>query len=138
MVTTLTKRGYVELGFPDVDLRDSIVLGWNMAGSTLKIRLEVSVGSEHPSYTPTSAGARSCFVSGALYFESVSAIVGFVPQKDIAPNVDPDGYRDYETLHGIWKKGDGDYYIEGEFGEVYLTSDAPSLEIDGSWISINS
>ncbi|MEO1482288.1 MAG: hypothetical protein AAFU77_09305 [Myxococcota bacterium] len=64
-------------------------------------------------------------------FLSATDVIGVEPQSSVTPTVDPDGTQSYDTLHGVWRKNEKEYYLEGELGEVHLTAEslAPSFAL---------
>ncbi|WP_223789855.1 hypothetical protein [Marinicella meishanensis] len=117
-----------EIHFEQVDMTDSIVLGWDCTARAFRIRLDVSLLAEHPKYDTPPRQHRSCFVSGELVFDKLTAVSGLHSMDEVSPTTDADGSIDYDTLHGLWKV-EGGFCVEGEFGEVRLSSDPPILRI---------
>lgn len=121
-----------EIGFAHVDLRGSVVLGWESSADGLLVRLEVSLLPSHPEYEAPRPDERSCFRHGLLTFGNPSSMTGLLAQESVRPSTDPDGSGDYDTLHGLWSDEPGSYLLEGELGEVRLISEPPTIRLSES------
>jgi hypothetical protein len=121
--------------FDGIDLEDSIVLGWTLSEGSLRVWLDVSLRSEHADYAKREAQERSCFRRGELVFSRAKDVVGLHAQQSVAPAGVEAGVPDYDTLHCLRLRGADRFYVEGEFGEVELTSDWPVLVLHGGAVS---
>ncbi len=114
----------IDVGFSNVDLADSILVGWSSRERQLDVHLEVSLLPSHPNATAQPPGDRSCFRTATLVFTGVDDLRGLV-----APCSDS-RCEDYDTLHCLRTDGEGRYYLEGDLGEVYFRSDEPRLHFN--------
>lgn len=113
------------ISFESVDLQDSIVLSWLQRSSSIEVTLEASLLPRHPLYLSPKPGERSCFRRAVLAFRNVREVDGLLQMSEVEPSVDSTG-ADYDTLHVLGILDDR-YYLEGEFGEVSIVSDPPTL-----------
>ena len=120
--------------FEFVDLADSIVLSWTYESDRFRVRLDVSLLPDHPNAGRPKPGERASFHPGELEFAEVSQIEGLLPQSAVQSSKDPDGEPDYDTVHRLQTDGERRYYLEGEFGEVWIDADTPVIRLqDSEW-----
>jgi hypothetical protein len=119
------------LMFDGVDIEDSIVLGWALSDNGLAIQLEVSLLPEHAEYAKSPPEERGCFKRGELLFPLPRDVMGLKAQQDVVPSGEEAGMPDYDTFHCLRLLGPDRFYVEGEFGEVQLTSAWPTLILHG-------
>ena len=121
-----------QLWFKDVGL--CFVLGWDYSSDTLVVELDVGLSPGHPEHKQPNPGEIGHFVRGVLAFRNVESINGLLAQENVRPALGADGEPDYDEVHCLCSDDMRTFYLEGEFGEVWLVSESPQLElVDSGW-----
>ncbi|NEC92611.1 hypothetical protein [Streptomyces sp. SID12501] len=115
-------------GFKNVSLEDSYVLDIAVHPGVLTLRLDLLLLPGHPEYLPPLPGERACFRQARVVFSSVRDL-HWAGQSVIKPAIDASGSADFGSVDSL-SSLHGGYKILGDWGEIILRSDAPSLSID--------
>ncbi len=131
--TNTEKMKYWSLsGFEEVYLEDSYVLDINKSESEIRISLELVLREAHPFYEEPSDNERYCYTNAVLIFSNVSSIEKF-DMAGMSKNIsiDPDGSVDFGHIDTFEIIGANSYFLTGDWGEMQISSDKPTLLIDG-------
>ncbi|MFE7709720.1 hypothetical protein ACFU6I_28915 [Streptomyces sp. NPDC057486] len=115
-------------GFEEVSLEDSYVLDIEVHPAVLVIKLDLLLLPGHPEHRAPLPGERACFRPATVVFSSVCDL-HWTGQNVIKPAIDASGTLDFGSVDSM-TRGDDSYQILGDWGEINLQSDAPSLSID--------
>ncbi|WP_157968698.1 hypothetical protein [Streptomyces geranii] len=115
-------------GFENVSLEDSYVLDIVVRPGVLTLELDLLLLPGHLGYLPPLPGERACFRGARVVFSSVCDL-HWAGLGVIRPAVDASGSADFGSVDSLSSLDDG-YKILGDWGEIILRSDAPSLSID--------
>ncbi|MGW5123572.1 hypothetical protein ACWEQ7_05825 [Streptomyces sp. NPDC004069] len=115
-------------GFENVSLEDSYVLDIAIHPGSLTLQLDLLLLPSHPEYRTPLPEERACFRSAAVVFSRVRDL-HWTGQSAIKPAIDASGCADFGSVDSLTRLDDG-YQILGDWGEINLRSDAPSLSID--------
>ncbi len=126
-----TKQRGVLPGFEHVCLEDSWVLGIDVSGEAVRVRLDTALLPGHPDYAAPARRERHCYREGVILFERLrrcSGDVGFLSSRDAG--AEPDLGR----LTGLTKKGDL-WRLEGDWGRLSIVSDAPVIVVAAAGVT---
>ncbi|MGW1712891.1 hypothetical protein [Streptomyces sp. NPDC002156] len=115
-------------GFENVSLEDSYVLDIAVHPGVLTLKLDLLLLPRHLEYRAPLPGERACFRQARVIFSSVRDL-HWAGQSVIKPAIDASGSADFGSVDSMSSLNDG-YKILGDWGEINLQSDAPSLSID--------
>lgn len=115
--------------FYGVDVHDTFVQGWRTDGADVVFEMDASIWPGHASYRTPPPSAWACYLRAHLVFPNASEIEGFNvrPEANNAPAVGESS--DFGSIDALEEAWGGYFRISGEFGDVYLHSDQPFLEI---------
>lgn len=109
--------------FENVDLHDSFVIGWKCSDDTFFIDLEVSLWPGHKDYEAPKTGEYTCYKKARLIFRNPNNVEGLTPMSKVQPNNVIEGeIPDYDTVENF-ELGNGEFHLEGSFGDVTLLAD---------------
>ncbi|GAA0612441.1 hypothetical protein [Streptomyces crystallinus] len=114
-------------GFENVSLEDSYVLDITVHPGVLTLELDLLLLPGHPLYGTPLPGERACFRPATVVFSSVRDL-HWTGQSVIKPAIDASGSADFGSVDSLARL-DAGYKIVGDWGEINLQSDAPSLSI---------
>ena len=114
-------------GFENISLEDSYVLDIVVHPAVLIFKLDVLLLPDHPEHRAPAPGERACFRQATVVFSSVRDL-HWTGQSVIKPAIDASGSADYGSVDSLTRV-DNNYKILGDWGEINLQSDAPSLSI---------
>ncbi|KOV73382.1 MULTISPECIES: hypothetical protein [unclassified Streptomyces] len=114
-------------GFEDISLEDSYVLDIVVHPAVLILKLDVLLLPGHPEHRLPAPGERACFRQATVVFSSVRDL-HWTGQSVIRPAIDASGSADYGSVDSLTRV-DNSYRILGDWGEISLQADAPSLSI---------
>lgn len=114
------------LGFADVYLEDSWVLGVTARPGEVVLDIEAVLLKGHPAYTPPRPGEAHCYRPGRIVFRQVTAVT-WTDQSAVAVAVDASGEKDYGAID-VFVIGDT-CVLEGDFGRLEVESTPPVLEL---------
>jgi hypothetical protein len=115
-------------GFENVILEDSHVLDILVRPAVLLLKLDVLLLPGHPEYRLPAPGERACFRQATVVFSSIREL-HWTGQSVITPAIDASGTTDYGSVDSLTSVDDS-YRFLGDWGEINLQSDTPSLSID--------
>ncbi|WP_371664754.1 hypothetical protein [Streptomyces sp. NBC_00280] len=115
-------------GFENVSLEDSYVLDIAVHPGVLTLRLDLLLLPGHLEYLPPLPGERACFRQARVVFSSVRDL-HWAGQSVIKPAIVASGGADFGSVDSLTCLHGG-YKILGDWGEINLQSDVPSLSID--------
>jgi hypothetical protein len=115
-------------GFENVCLEDSYVLSITVQPAVLLLKLDLLLLPGHPHYRAPLPGERACFQQATVTFSSVRDL-HWTGQGVITPAVDASGTVDFGSVDSL-TRDDTTYQLLGDWGEINLQSDTPSLSID--------
>ncbi|MCG8574437.1 MAG: hypothetical protein MI810_06080 [Flavobacteriales bacterium] len=111
-----------------IDLTDSFVIGWKKSETDLEIVLELSVWPESPYYSKPKKGEFTDYKKGKLRFYGLKGLDGFSKLKTAKPNVDADGSKDWDNIHGF-KKETNHFKLSLDVTDLKVVCDGFELEI---------
>ncbi|MGW1737156.1 hypothetical protein [Streptomyces sp. NPDC001999] len=114
-------------GFENVSLEDSYVLDIVIHPAVLTLKLDLLLLPGHPEHQAPSPGERACFRQATVVFSSVRDL-HWTGQSVIKPAIDASGTHDFGSVDSLTRVGNS-YKILGDWGEITLQSDAPSLSM---------
>jgi hypothetical protein len=119
------KKNYQDFfGFDGIYLEDSFVLEIVEKPSEIVFKVEFVILENHPRFTKPIQGESYCFINGTLVFTNVQKAVWkrrtFNKFRDANQEVD---FGNIDVLFEL----KGKYHIEGDWGEVMITADTPSV-----------
>ncbi|MGW0572172.1 hypothetical protein [Streptomyces tauricus] len=114
-------------GFENVSLEDSYVLDIAVHPGVLTLELDLLLLPGHLRYGTPLPGERACFRPATVVFSSVRDL-HWTGQSVIKPAIDASGSADFGSVDSLARL-DASYKIVGDWGEINLQSDAPSLSI---------
>jgi hypothetical protein len=114
-------------GFENVSLEGSYVLDIVVHPAVLILKIDVLLLPGHPEHRAPVPGERACFRQATVVFSSVRDL-HWTGQSVIRPAIDASGSADYGSVDSLTRV-DNSYKILGDWGEINLQSDAPSLSI---------
>ncbi|WP_432130473.1 hypothetical protein [Streptomyces tendae] len=115
-------------GFENVSLEDSYVLDIAVHPGVLTISLDLLLLPRHPRYRAPLPGERACFRLATVVFASVRSLY-WTGQSVVKAATDASGSVDYGSVDALIMLEDG-YKILGDWGEIIVQSEAPSMSID--------
>ncbi|MEU1415503.1 hypothetical protein [Streptomyces sp. NPDC005731] len=115
-------------GFENVSLEDSYVLDIVVHPAVLILKLDVLLLSGHPEHRFPAPGERACFRQATVVFSSIREL-HWTGQSVTTPAIDASGTADYGSVDSL-TGADDSYKILGDWGEINLQSNTPSLSID--------
>lgn len=115
-------------GFEHVYLEDSYVLDIQINPSSAEFLLRVVLTEDHPLYNAPLSGEKYCYRNGLLRFTNVERVEWL--EKSMMPYTDATGSVDYGNIDEFYLS-DEHYYLNGDWGELKITSSPPTLEIKG-------
>jgi hypothetical protein len=110
-------------GFENIYLEDSYVLSINDKTS-IQILLEAVLTENHSLYTQPLPEEQYCYRRMSVNFPHPQTYD--LVLNNISPIADPDGSVDYGNIDEFFM-ADGKYYLTGEWGELTIVSDPPTL-----------
>ncbi|MCX5192088.1 hypothetical protein ACFV8Z_08230 [Streptomyces sp. NPDC059837] len=114
-------------GFESVSLEDSYVLDIAVHPGVLALKLDLLLLPAHPEYRSPLPGERACFRPATVVFSNVRDL-HWTGQSVIKPGIDASGSTDFGSVDSLTRLDDS-YKILGDWGEINLRADAPSLSI---------
>ncbi|WP_328938637.1 hypothetical protein OG288_29280 [Streptomyces tauricus] len=114
-------------GFENVSLEDSYVLDIAVHPGVLTLKLDLLLLPGHPRYGTPLPGERACFRPATVVFSSVRDL-HWTGQGVIKPAIDASGSADFGSVDSLARL-EASYKIVGDWGEINLQADAPSLSI---------
>ncbi|MEV7239478.1 hypothetical protein AB0N06_38150 [Streptomyces sp. NPDC051020] len=96
--------------------------------AVLILKLDLLLLPGHPDYQASLPGERACFREATAVFSSVRDL-HWTGQSLVKPAVDATGTRDFGSVDSLTRI-DNSYKILGDWGEINLQSDSPSLSIN--------
>ncbi|MEU5320374.1 hypothetical protein AB0G67_27040 [Streptomyces sp. NPDC021056] len=120
-------------GFEHVCLEDSYVLGITVQPAVLLLKLDLPLLPGHPHHRAPLPGERACFRQATVTFSSVRDL-HWTGQGVIKPAVDASGTVDFGSVDSLTRH-DTHYQLLGDWGEIKLESDTPSLCIDPTFFT---
>ncbi|WP_371660132.1 hypothetical protein [Streptomyces sp. NBC_00280] len=115
-------------GFENVSLEDSYVLDIAVHPGVLTLKIDLLLLPGHPEYRDPLLGERACFRQATVVFSSVRDL-HWAGQSVIKSAIDASGSVDFGSVDSLTRLDDS-FKIEGDWGEINLRSDTPSLSID--------
>lgn len=114
--------------FENVSLEDSYVLDIAVHPGVLTLKLDLLLLPGHPRYRAPLPGERACFRPGTVVFSFVRDL-RWTGQSVIKAAIDASGSADFGSVDSLFMIEDS-YKILGDWGEISVQSDAPSLSVD--------
>ncbi|MGW1617364.1 hypothetical protein ACWCQZ_50385 [Streptomyces sp. NPDC002285] len=115
-------------GFENVSLKDSYVLDIAIHPGYLTLQLDLLLLPAHPEYRTPLPKERACFRRAVIVFSRVRDL-NWTGQSAIKSAIDASGSTDFGSVDSLTRLEDS-YQILGDWGEINLRSDTPSLSID--------
>ncbi|MFL9659699.1 hypothetical protein ACJ7VE_39105 [Streptomyces sp. PB17] len=119
--------------FENVSLQDSYVLDIAVHPGLLTLKLDLLLLPRHPRYRTPLPGERACFRPVTVVFSSVRAL-HWTGQSVVKAAVDASGSADYGSIDALTALDEDSYKILGDWGEIIVQSEAPSMSIDPTHI----
>jgi hypothetical protein len=115
-------------GFEHVSLEDSYVLDIAAHPGRLTLKLDLLLLPQHPRYRAPLPGERASFRPATVVFSSVRAL-HWTGQSVVKAAIEASGSVDYGSVDALITLQDS-YKILGDWGEIIVQSEAPSMTID--------
>ncbi|MYS72000.1 hypothetical protein GTY88_16460 [Streptomyces sp. SID5926] len=115
--------------FKNVSLEDSYVLDIAVHPGLLTLKLDLLLLPRHPRYRAPLPGERACFRPATVVFSSVRAL-HWTGQSVVKAAIDASGSADYGSVDALITLDKDSYKILGDWGEIIVQSEAPSMSID--------
>ncbi|MFM9266461.1 hypothetical protein [Tychonema sp. BBK16] len=120
-------------GFENIYLEDSYVLSIN-AKTSIQILLEAVLTENHSLYTQPLPEEQYCYRRMSVNFPHPQTYD--LVLNNISPIADPDGSVDYGNIDEFFS-ADGKYYLRGEWGQLTIVSDPPTL-VDENYLIVRN
>lgn len=114
-------------GLRDVYLERSIVLGLDETPGIVRFRMEFALRETHPAYAAPVPGEQYCYRRGHLIFSGPRSVHWNEPAPEAI--ADPNGEVGYGNIDVLLETARGTYLVEGDWGNVLITSDPPRVVI---------
>ena len=111
--------------FKNIYLEDSFVLGIEESEKEISFTVEAALTEEHPMYSPPMQNEKYCYKRTKIVFKELKNIKWL--EKNNEPFIDADGSEDYGNID-IFELSLEGYHVLGDWGEVIICSEAPTLE----------
>ncbi|MGW1126403.1 hypothetical protein [Streptomyces sp. NPDC002526] len=120
-------------GCENVVLEDSYVLDIAVHPGLLTLKLDLLLLPRHPRYRTPLPGERACFRPATVVFSSVRTL-HWTGQSVVKAAIDASGSADYGSIDALTALDEDSYKILGDWGEIIVQSEAPSMSIDPTHI----
>lgn len=115
------------VGFKDLYLEDSFVLGIDEKEGEIKFKMEFVLREKHPLYNQPKQGEEYCYKKGSIIFEGVRSIEWL--ERNDTYFIDASGEEDYGNIDIFELKGSA-YFLSGDWGRLKLESLPPKVNFD--------
>lgn len=123
-------RSWEEMAaFRHVLVTDCFVLSWAQRDGGIVFEILASLWPGHPLYAPPPPADWTCYREATLRFPNAARVDGLRSMAETPCSTDPDGSVDYGSIDSLWQADDGSYRLDGDFGDVTIESEAPTLEV---------
>ncbi|MDN3649558.1 hypothetical protein QWZ13_11670 [Reinekea marina] len=118
-------------GLEHIDLWESFVLGWELKGEELRIKIDAYLFPEHEGYTEPKENEWACFASAYLIFDGVKDMDGFSSLAECKPAVDATGEKDFGHIEDFQFTVLGEYIFTIEFaGKLNFKAQGVRLSLE--------
>ena len=112
----------------DILLSDSYVMNIVQSETAFRFRLIAALTPNHPKYSQPRPNEHHCYMDGNLVFKDARSVTWL--KKTNVEYTDPEGDPDHGNIDSlIWS--DGEYYVEGAWGQVSIETCRPPEFIAG-------
>jgi hypothetical protein len=111
--------------FDQLYLEDSYVLGVE-ENDQLTFDIDAVLTERSPHYRPAKPGEQYCYSRVRLTFPNAREVMW--RSRSFTPSIDANDEVDYGNIDAFELTDSGTYRLEGDWGEVELRSDPPTLE----------
>ena len=111
--------------FKGIYLEDSFVLEIKESEEEVSFAVEMVLTKEHPMYSKPKRKEQYCYRRAKIIFKGLKKVKWL--KKNIKPFTDADGSEDFGNIDSF-ELLSGGYHLRGDWGEVIIFSDPPSLE----------
>lgn len=119
--------------FKAVDLEQSFVLSWEVRAESLEIDVDLFICPEHAFYEKPRPAEKACFRPAHIEFPHCSSvsIVDVGPNRSVQDSVNSLGGG---RISDLYRTGEGQYEIVGDFGVVAIRAERPMVRLKDSTI----
>src|SRR4051812_32470875 len=109
-------------------LEDSFVLEIAESDERIAFRLELVLTPKHPLYATPPPSEHHCYRTGALIFEGVRRVNWI--ERHFRFSTDASGERDLGNIDTFKLSPDGEYELEGSWGDVVIAAHNATITLD--------
>ena len=118
------EKYYTLKGLESIYLEDSFLINIEESNSQISFITEIILLESHPAYHPPKTGEQYCYRQGKIFFENLKSLKWLA--KNLKFTVDINGSKDLGNID-VFTYINDEYYLEGDWGEVKITSSPPRL-----------
>ena len=115
--------------FAAVDLTESFILSWQINATTLLIDIDLFLCPDHPFYEEPRPSEGACIRPAEIEFPDCLTLTADNAGDEPVDLNAVAAVLDAGKIHDLWRVGDGQYQISGEFGVVRIEADRPILRL---------
>jgi hypothetical protein len=113
-------------GFENVYLEDSYVLSFEVGINFLEIALDLVLTESHLLFNIPEPGFQYCYKSAFIIFNRIELLKW--SNKNLRGSIDTNGEIDFGNIDSFFFEN-GHYYLEGDWGDLDIVSEPPTLKI---------
>jgi hypothetical protein len=107
-------------------LEDGYLFELIEAADRLEFIFDSVLRESHPAYHPPHPNEHYCYGKIRIIFPQARGVEWH--SRTFRPNRDLDGTIDYGNIDALYRDTSGNYRINGDWGDVTITSDPPTVE----------